>query len=97
MPSASPTRKWYVVAGAFIALALLNSSLTFENVWPTPKIRWANAISIELVVCVLVLAIAHRWAGTLARRVLPALWVMLVAGHYLDVTAPGLYGREFNL
>ena len=22
---------------------------------------------------------------------------MLVAGHYLDVTAPGLYGREFNL
>ncbi|HWV92771.1 MAG TPA: hypothetical protein VNZ24_00590, partial [Vicinamibacterales bacterium] len=97
MPSASPTRKWYVVAGAFIALALLNSSLTFENVWPTPKIRWANAISIELVVCVLLLAIAHRWAGTLARRVLPALWVMLVAGHYLDVTAPGLYGREFNL
>ena len=97
MPSASPTRKWYVVAGAFIALALLNSSLTFENVWPTPKIRWANAISIELVVCVLVLAIAHRWAGALARRVLPALWVILVAGHYLDVTAPGLYGREFNL
>ena len=28
---------------------------------------------------------------------LPALWVVLVAGHYLDVTAPGLYGREFNL
>ena len=97
MPSASPTRKWRLVAGALIALALLNSSLTFENVWPTPKIRWANAISIELVVCVLLLAIAHRWAGTLARRVLPALWVMLVAGHYLDVTAPGLYGREFNL
>ena len=97
MPSASPTQKWRLVAGALIALALLNSSLTFENVWPTPKIRWANAISIELVVCVLLLAIAHRWAGTLARRVLPALWVMLVAGHYLDVTAPGLYGREFNL
>jgi hypothetical protein len=28
---------------------------------------------------------------------LPAVWVVLVAGHYLDVTAPGLYGREFNL
>ncbi len=98
MPSASPTPKWRLVAGALIALALLNSSLTFENVWPTPKIRWANAISIELVVCVLLLAVAHRWAGTLARRrALPALWVVLVAGHYLDVTAPGLYGREFNL
>jgi hypothetical protein len=80
-----------------VALALLNTTLTFENVWPTPKIRWASAISIELVVCVLLLAIAYRWAGTLTRRVLPALWVILVTGHYFDVTAPGLYGREFNL
>jgi hypothetical protein len=80
-----------------LALILLNGSLTFENVWPTPNIRWANAVSIELVLFVLVLAIAHRWSHTLARRVLPALWVVLVAGHYLDVTAPGLYGREFNL
>ena len=23
--------------------------------------------------------------------------MVLVVGHYLDVTAPGLYGREFNL
>ena len=97
MPPASPTPKWRLAAGALVALALLNSSLTFENVWPTPKIRWANAISIELVVCVLLLAIAYRWAGALARRVLPALWVILVTGHYLDVTAPGIYGREFNL
>ena len=99
MPAGSQTRtlKWRLAAGALVALALLNSSLAFVNVWPTPKIRWANAISIELVVCVLLLAIAHRWAGTLARRVLPVLWVILVAGHYLDVTAPGLYGREFNL
>ena len=97
MPPASPTPKWRLAAGALVALALLNSSLTFENVWPTPKIRWASTISIELVVCVLLLAIAYRWAGALARRVLPALWVILVTGHYLDVTAPGIYGREFNL
>jgi hypothetical protein len=76
---------------------LLNASLVFENVWPTPKIRWANALSIELAACVLLLAIAHRWADALTRRVVPAVWVVLVAGHYLDVTAPGLYGREFNL
>jgi len=97
MPPASPIPKWRLVAGALVALALLNGSLTFENVWPTPKIRWASTISIELAGSVLLLAIAHRWAGTLARRVLPALWVILVVGHYFDVTAPGLYGREFNV
>ena len=64
--------------------------------WPTPRIAWSNALSLELALCVLVLAVAHRWASRLA-RILPAFWVLLVAGHYLDVTAPGLYGREFNL
>jgi hypothetical protein len=84
---------WRTVA----ALALLNASLTFENVWPTPKVRWSNALSLELAVCVLLMALAHRWSGPLTRRVLPIAWVLLVAGHYLDVTAPGLYGRDFNL
>ena len=79
------------------SLVLLNASLTFENVWPTPRIAWSNALSLELALCVLVLAIAHRRASRLANHILPALWVVLVAGHYLDVTAPGLYGREFNL
>ncbi len=79
------------------SLVLLNASLTFENVWPTPRIAWSNALSLELALCILVLAVAHGWASRLAKRVLPALWVVLVAGHYLDVTAPGLYGREFNL
>lgn len=82
---------------AAAALVLLNASLTFGNVWPTPKIRWESALSIELAVCMLLLAVAHTWAERLARRVLPTLWVLLVAGHYLDVTAPGLYGRDFNL
>jgi len=82
---------------AAAALLLLNASLTFGNVWPTPKIRWETALSVELAVCVLLLAAAHQRAEGLARRVLPTLWVLLVAGHYLDVTAPGLYGRDFNL
>jgi hypothetical protein len=79
------------------ALALLNASLTFENVWPTPKVRWSSALSLELAACVVLLALAPRWTGRLTRRILPAAWVVLVAGHYLDVTAPGLYGRDFNL
>ncbi len=82
---------------AAAALLLLNASLTFGNVWPTPKIRWENALSVELAVCVLLLTVAHQRAERLARRLLPVLWVLLVAGHYLDVTAPGLYGRDFNL
>jgi hypothetical protein len=82
---------------AGISLLLLNASLTFENVWPTPKIRLGSSLSIELAAAVLLLVLAHRWAGRLARRALPAVWVVLVLGRYLAVTGPGLYGREFNL
>ena len=87
-------RRWL---SAGVALVLLNGSLTFENVWPTPRIELTPALSIELAVCVLMLVALHRWAGVLSRRVLPVVWVVLIAGRYLDVTAPGLYGREFNL
>jgi hypothetical protein len=43
------------------------------------------------------MAIAPNLGRRLARRILPALWIVLVLGHYLDVTGPGLYGRPFNL
>ncbi len=82
---------------AGLSLLLLNASLTFENVWTTPKIRWGSSLSIELALAVLLLVAARRWAGPLTRRVLPAIWVVLVLGRYLAVTGPGLYGREFNL
>src|SRR6267142_3321982 len=88
---------WRAWLAAVVSLVILNASLTFENVWPTPRIRWGHALSLELALCVLILAVAHRWARPLARRVLPAIWIVLVAGRYLDVTAPGLYGRDFNL
>jgi hypothetical protein len=87
-------RAWLLAA---IALVLLNASLTFENVWPTAKIAWSSALSIELAICVLLLALARDYVGGLPRRILPSLWVILTFGHYLDVTAPGLYGRPFNL
>ena len=80
-----------------VALAVLNASLTFGNVWPTPKIRWQSALSIELVVCVLCLTVFRPAPTSLARRALPALWLVLAVGHYLDVTAPSLYGRDVNL
>jgi hypothetical protein len=88
---------WLAWPLVLVALVLLNASLTFANVWPTAKIRWQNALSIELAVCVLLLALLSNPPGPRVRRLLPALWPVLVVGRYLDVTAPGLYGRDFNL
>ena len=82
------------------ALALLNASLTFRNVWPTPGVEWTGDLSIELAVFVLGLALATRrfgapprWADHLAGGV----WLLLAIGRYADVTAPAVYGREINL
>jgi len=33
---------------AAAAVALLNASLSFQNIWPTPAIRWEGELSIEL-------------------------------------------------
>lgn len=93
----SLTRDWRVWPLAAVAVFLLNASVTFENVWPTPKIRWGDSLSIELAVVILILVAAGGRASRLTRRALPALWVTLIAGHYLDVTGHGLYGRDFNL
>jgi hypothetical protein len=38
-------RAWGMLAAS---LVLLNASLVFENVWPTPRIRWGEALSLEL-------------------------------------------------
>src|SRR5581483_399236 len=81
-------------------IVLLDASLSFENIWPTPAIWWKGALSIELAACLLLLAAAVRLAGRPSRRLLRWLtvaWLVLVVGHYVDVTTPALYGREVNL
>jgi hypothetical protein len=93
----TPASGWRVWPSLALALLLLNASVTFENVWPTPAITWGAALSIELAAFVLLLAIAQRSSGWVVRRLLPGAWVVLVAGRYAAVTAPGLYGRELNL
>ena len=82
------------------ALVVLDASLTFENVWPTPAVHWRAALSVELAVCVLGLAIVSRWSRQPSRagvNWLSAIWTLLVIGHYAEVTAPALYGRDINL
>jgi len=90
-------RSWRRVAALFAALFLLNASLTFESAWPTPGVRWRSSVSIELLACVVALLVAHSALSRRGLRWLAALWTFLVIGHYADVTATALYGREINL
>ncbi len=90
------------------AIALLNASLAFHNIWPTPAISWTGELSIEAAIALLLLLAAHgaarpapaRAESTPPRawmRALAAIWVALAIGHYADVTTPALYGRDINL
>jgi hypothetical protein len=84
----------------FVVIALLNVSLTFRNVWPTPGIAWTSHLSTELAVIVLGIAWAVRRFGSLRGASIQGLavaWLLLVLGRYADVTAPAFYGREVNL
>jgi hypothetical protein len=88
---------WAILA---IALMLLNASLTFVNVWPTPRIRLTWDLSVEAAACVLLVVVARSWFGVPSRAVLRSLGVILsvlVVGRYVDVTAQSLYGRDINL
>src|SRR5829696_5635664 len=91
---------WISVLLALPALALIDAALTFENVWPTPAVRWTGDLSVELAVGVLAMAIASRRFHGISRkglRWLAGLAVILVVGHYADVTSQALFGRQINL
>jgi hypothetical protein len=86
--------------GTVLALLLLNAALSFENIWPTPAVRWAGEVSVELAVLVLLLALLNAWRGATSPRVLgvfAAVIVLFALGRYAEVTAPALYGRPVNL
>jgi hypothetical protein len=89
------TLRWTTLLAAVV---LLNASLTFHNVWPTPAVRWTGDLSIELGLAIFALAVAGSWSsGTRGPRAATALWMVLALGRYVDVTAPALFGREINL
>jgi phosphoglycerol transferase MdoB-like AlkP superfamily enzyme len=95
--NASLFKRWIAVAAA---LLFLNFSVTFENVWPTPAIRWDWELSIELAALLLALAVANARFGRTSPRVLrllAGLVVLFALGRYAEVTAPALYGRQINL
>ena len=83
-----------------VALVLLNLSVTFRNVWPTPAIRLTADLSAELALATLAVAALQRWKGrvpAVALRAGAVAWVLLVTGRYVDVTTRSLYGRDAGL
>ena len=83
-----------------VALVLLNLSLTFRNVWPTPAVRMSADVSVELALAALGMVLVQRWRGGVPAGALRAgaiAWVVLIAGRYIDVTTRSLYGRDVNL
>ena len=82
------------------AVLLLNVSLAFQNVWPTPLIRWEGEFAVECGVFMSLTIAAQLWLGPVSRAAVGWLtigWIVLVLGHYADVTTPALYGRDINL
>lgn len=82
------------------ALWLLDASVTFYDLWPTPLVRWTGHLSVELALALLVLGALtalRRQATRRAAGLLGALWVLLFIGRYAAITAPSLYGRDINL
>ena len=82
------------------AILLLNVSLAFTNIWPTPLIWWGEVFSVECAALLILLIAWPLTLGPLTRKTtsrLAVVWVALVLGHYADVTAPALYGRDINL
>src|SRR4051812_40110729 len=99
MGSESNITGWKTALLLIPALLLIDAALTFENVWPTPAVRWTGELSVELAVAVLGLAVAAQWGriGPRALRWLAVIGVILVVGHYADVTCQALFGRPINL
>src|SRR3954463_2603253 len=100
MGGESNSNGWKSALWLIPALLLIDAGLTFENVWPTPAIRWTGELSVELAVAVLSIAIAVHWFGGPSRRGLrwlPLPWGILGVGHYADGTSQALFGRPINL
>lgn len=94
------TPLWRRVALALSALLFLNGMLSFTTWWPTPGILPDERLAPEFVWLWLVLLGTLRLSGDLSRRAVNVLalgYLLLALGRYLDVTAPGLFGREVNL
>ena len=92
------SRSSWLLAGA--ALLILDVSLSFSSLWPTPGIKWTGQLSVECALLVAGLAAAWHLRGAPPRWLLgalAALWTVLTLGRYAAVTSTALFGRDVNL
>ncbi len=85
---------------AILFLLYWNALFTFENVPSTPSMRFVPKLSVEILALVLLLAAARAAGRPLSRTVRASLSLLLVLAavvRYVDVTAYGVLGREFDL
>lgn len=91
---------YLTVLGGIVGIAFLNTMLTLRNIWPTPWVRAVPEISIEIAALILIMALWVEFRGqpgTLFRRLILAVLLLLIAGRYGDITAPALFGRRIDL
>jgi hypothetical protein len=94
--------RWLHGLALVAALLLLDVSLTFHNVWPTPAISWRGELSVELAAyicgCALIATrLRSRSISSTTLRWITVVWIFFVVGRYADVTATALFGRDINL
>ena len=97
-PPPSSSLKRGVVA--CLALVVLNSALSFSTWWPTPGIVPEARLAPEFVWLWVLLLLWVGWRGRLSAAWaggLALVYLVLVLGRYIDVTAPALFGREVKL
>ncbi len=92
---------WKRFAGICAALIILNASLSFHNIWPTPWIYLRPELSVEAAMVILLIctytSAFKKSMGQRMRLCLLIFVLILVLGRYLDVTTPSLFGRPLDL
>ena len=86
--------------GLAAGLVVLDASLSFSSLWPTPGIRWTGQLSVECAVLLAGLALAWHLRGrppAWVLRLLAVVWTVLALGRYAAVTSTALFGRDINL
>lgn len=87
------------LAAAFFVL-YFNALFTYENVATTPWIRLTPKASLEVVVGLAVIALYVRFgyrASTPVKWSLAVVVFSIAVVRYVDTTAPGVMGRDFNV
>jgi hypothetical protein len=94
----SPSIRYWLVG--LLAFLLLNASLGFNNIWPTPAIKPDARLAPEFVWFWVFLFLVVRYTGRVRPSVLTICalaFTSLIVGRYVDVTVPSLFGRPLNL